>query len=67
MLVVIQYHDRKHVFFIFHHIAQMLGFTRGVEKPFYKRKTPLVVGGTRTRALADSMTIAASALDHCAT
>ena len=30
-------------------------------------KTPLVVGGTRTRELADDMAIAASALNHCTT
>ena len=44
-----------------------LGFDWGVEKPFYRRKTPLVVGGTRTQVLADSKIIAASALDHCTT
>ena len=32
-----------------------------------QEKNPLVVGGIRTRVLADSMPIAASALDHCAT
>ena len=31
-----------------------LGFDWGVEKPFYRRKTLLVVNGTRTRVLADS-------------
>ena len=38
-----------------------------VQKPYRRRKTPLVVGGTRTQVLADSMTIAASALNHCVT
>ena len=38
-----------------------------VEKPCYRRKTSLVVGGTRTQVLADSMAIAASALNHCTT
>ena len=33
-----------------------------VEKPFYRRKNSLVVGGIRTRALANSMAIVASAL-----
>ena len=28
-------------------------------------KTPLVLGGTHTQVLADSMTIAASELNHC--
>ena len=37
------------------------------EKPCYRIKTPLVVGGTRTQVLADSMAIAASVLNHCAT
>ena len=57
------------MFFKMYHIAQMLalGFDWGVEKPYYRRKTSLVVGGTRTRVLADSMTIAATALDHCTT
>ena len=67
-IVVRQYHDRKHAF---HIVRQMLafGFDCGVEKPYYKRKTPLAVGGTRTQAqvLANNMAIAASALDHCAT
>ena len=30
-------------------------------------KTPLVVGGTQTQVVADSMTIAASTLNHCTT
>ena len=49
-------------------MAQLLAlvFDSLVEKPFYWRKTSLVVGGTRTQSLADSMTIAASTLDHCA-
>ena len=36
--------------FILYHMTQMLalGFDWGVEKPFYRRKTLLVVGGTRT-------------------
>ena len=38
-----------------------------MEKPCYRRKTPLVVVGTRTQVLADSIAIAASALNHCAT
>ena len=51
------------------HIAQMLalGFDWIVEKPYYRIKTPLVVGETRTQVLADSMTIAANALNHCTT
>ena len=31
-----------------------------MEKPCYRRKTPLVVGGTQTQVLADSIDIAAS-------
>ena len=31
------------------------------------KKTPLVVSGTRTQVLVDSIDIAASALNHCAT
>ena len=56
------------MFLILYHIAQMsmLGFDWGVE-PFYRRKTPLVIGGTPTRVLAVSMAITSSALDHCAT
>ena len=46
-------------------VAFRLGF--GVQKLCYKRKTPLVLGGTRTQVIADSMAIAASALNHCAT
>ena len=44
-------------------MAQMLalGFDCWVEKPCYRRKTPLVVWGTQTQALADSIAIAASA------
>ena len=38
-----------------------------VKTPYYRRKTPLVIGGTRTQVLADSMVSGASALDHCAT
>ena len=34
----------------------------GFEKPYYRRKNLLVVGGTRTRVLVDSMYIAARAL-----
>ena len=43
------------------------GFDLSVKKAYYRRKTPLVESGTRTRVLADSMTIAASALNHCTT
>ena len=39
-----------------------LGFDCWVEKPCYRRKTSLVIGGTRTRVLADSIAIAANAL-----
>ena len=48
------------------HMEQMLvlGFDWGVEKPYYRQKAPLVVGGTRTYVFADSMTIA---LNHCET
>ena len=51
------------------HMAQIiaLGFDGRVENPCYRRKTPLVVGGTWTQVLADSMVIAASALNHCTT
>ena len=47
-------------------MAQMLalGFDCRVEKPCYRRKTSLVVGGTWTQVLADSIAIAASGLDH---
>ena len=38
-----------------------LEFDRRVKKPYYRRKTPLVLGETWTQVLADSMTIAASA------
>ena len=44
-----------------------LGSDCYVEKPFYRWKTPLVVGGTPTQVLADSIAIAASALHHYAT
>ena len=49
-------------------MAQMLalGFDCWVEKSYYRRKTPLGVGGTQTQVLADSIAIAASALNHCA-
>ena len=33
----------------------------------FQEKNPLVVGETRTQVLADSIAIAASALNHCAT
>ena len=36
-------------------------------KPCYRQKTPLVLGGTRTQDLADSIAIAARALNHCIT
>ena len=42
-----------------------LGFDCWMGKPCYRWKTPLVLGETRTRVLADSITIAASALNHC--
>ena len=45
----------------------MLDFNCWAEKPCYKRKTELVIGGTRTQVLADNMAIEASALNHCAT
>ena len=32
-----------------------------MEKPCYRRRTPLVAGGTQTQVIADSMAIAASA------
>ena len=38
-----------------------------VEKPFCKRKIPLVVGGTRMQVFADNTAILASSLNHCAT
>ena len=39
-------------------MTQMLVlFDFWVEKPYYRKKTPLVVGGTRTQVLADSMAI----------
>ena len=43
-------------YIVLYHIAQMLalGFDGGVEKPYYRRKTPLVIGGIRTRVLTDS-------------
>ena len=67
-IVASPYHDRKHVFHIVpQHRCWHQGLIGGVEKPCYRRKTPLVLDGTRTRVLADSMTIAASQLDHCAT
>ena len=53
------------MFFILYHMAQVLalGFNWGeCGNLYYKRKTLLVVGGTRTRVLADRMTIAASVL-----
>ena len=48
-------------------MAQMLasGFDCWVEKPYYRRKTPLVVGASRTQVLVDSMAIAASELNRC--
>ena len=65
-IVTIQYHYRKHVFHIIPHstdVGTKVWFM-GVEKPYYRRKTPLVVGGTRTWVLADSMVIVAN---HCTT
>ena len=49
--------------------AQMLVFVfdYGEKKPYYRKKTPLVVSGIWIHALANSMAIAASALNHCAT
>ena len=51
------------------HKAQVisLGFDCWVEKPCYRRKTPLAVGGTWTQVLADRMAIAARALNQCTT
>ena len=48
-------------------IVLVFGFDFGVEKIFYRRKTPLAVGETQTQVLADNMAIAAIALNHCAT
>ena len=44
-----------------------MGFDWWGEKSYHRRKTAPVIGGTRTQVLADSMTIAASVLNHCAT
>ena len=54
---------------ILYHIAQMLalGFDWRIGKTLLQEKTSLVVGGTRTQVLADSMPFAASAQDHCTT
>ena len=38
-----------------------------VEKSYFRKRSPLVVGGTRTQFLADSMALAARVLDHYTT
>ena len=43
----------------------VFGFDCWVEKPYYRRKTPLVVGEIRIQVLGDSITIAASELNRC--
>ena len=48
----------------FKHRTQRLGFDCWVEKPYYRRKTPLVIGGSRTRVIMDSIAIAASVLTY---
>ena len=50
------------------HMAQMLAWHWLLSgENLLQKKTPLVVGETRTQVFADSMAIAASALNHCAT
>ena len=51
------------------HMSQMLalGFHCLGEKPYYRRKSPLVVGETRTQVLVDNMAIASTAPNHCTT
>ena len=58
-IVVIQYHDRKHVFHIVPHSTDVGVWVRlgGVEKPFYRRKTLLVVGETGTQVLFISLSL----------
>ena len=46
---------------------KMLALSQWVEKPYYRRKTPLVIGGTRIQVLANSMANAACVLSHCDT
>ena len=52
------------------HMAQIVALGFGFYKwrnLFYRRKTLLVVGWTRTQVLAGSMVIAANVLNHCTT
>ena len=53
----------------FNFVPQMLafGFDWRMERPFFRRKTPLAVDGTRIQVHADSMTTTASTLNHSPT
>ena len=55
--------------FSLYHMVQMLalGFELVSGETFLQEKTSLVISGTQTQVLADSMTIAASVLNHCTT
>ena len=46
---------------------KLLTFNWWMEKLYSRRKTPLVISGTQTQILAESMAIAASTLNHCPT
>ena len=54
------------MFFIFYHRCWWFG-TIGEWRNLITGKALLVIGGTRTQVCADSITVAASALNHCAT
>ena len=45
-IVVKQYHDRKHAFHTVPHGADVSAGVLLVERPYCRRKTPLVIGGT---------------------
>ena len=60
-----QYDDRNHVLYCITDVSIWVQLVSG--ETLLQEKTFTVVGVTQTQVLADSIAIAASALNHCAT
>ena len=64
-----QYHGRKHVFYVVPHNTDFDAWVRLLSEKnlITGEKTPLVVDGTQTQVLADSIAIAARAKNQFTT